>query len=255
MTFQEKLNRRIEACSSRLCVGLDPRPELTKGGLADFLKRVIGESAPHTAAFKPNIAYFEALGVAGIRLLEEEVLPAIPGDIPVILDCKRSDIGETQKYYARAFFETWNVDAVTLNPWMGFDSIEPFLGYEGKGVYLLAVTSNPGSNDLQMREVDGRFLFETVADFAVRAGGFPATAGLVAGLTNLSDEVLSRIPDVPLLVPGFGAQGGDLQRLSGQNRKAPILVNVSRGLLYKNPETSVAEKARSFAASIREILG
>jgi len=251
MRYTEKLAARIAETGSRLCVGLDPRPDQTPGGdVGAFLKRAVEETAPFAAAFKPNMAYFEAMGVAGVALLED-LLQWMPQEVPVILDCKRSDIGETQKYYARGYFETWNVDAVTLNPFLGFDTIEPFLGYEGKGLYLLAVTSNPGSQDIEMQKTeDGRYLFEHVQAFAGRAGGMPCDVGLVVGLTNASAEVLERIEDLPLLVPGLGAQGGDLTSLAGQNRKAPSVINVSRGVLYANPGQGFAEKAKGFAEMI-----
>jgi len=163
MRYSERLRQRIQKTGSHLCVGLDPRPgDGGVDGARDFLKRVIEETTPWAAAFKPNMAYFEAMGIDGIRLLED-LLAGMPNDVPVILDAKRSDIGETQKYYAQGYFGRWNVDAVTLNPFLGFDSIEPFLDWEGKGVYLLAVTSNAGSADFQRQKlVDGRSVFELV---------------------------------------------------------------------------------------------
>ena len=125
---------------------------------------------------------------------------------------------------------------MTLSPYMGFDSVEPFLQYPGKGVYLLAVTSNPGAADLELHELSkGRFVFELVGDMAGRAASTPAgegSIGLVLGLTNVSADILARLPDVPLLIPGLGAQGGDLETLNGTRRKAPAVVNVSRGILY-----------------------
>jgi orotidine-5'-phosphate decarboxylase len=134
MTYAERLQKRIEKTGSRLCVGLDPRPG--DGGAAfarNFLEQVIDETAIWAAAFKPNMAYFEAMGIEGIRLLED-LLAKMPEDVPVILDAKRSDIGETQKYYAQGYFGGWNVDAVTLNPFLGYDSVEPFLDWPGKGI-------------------------------------------------------------------------------------------------------------------------
>jgi orotidine-5'-phosphate decarboxylase len=249
MRYSERLQARIEDAGSRLCVGLDPRPEKIDGDVADFLRRVVGETAEHAAAFKPNIAYFEALGLEGIGMLEG-LLEEMPKEVPVILDCKRSDIGETQRYYARAYFEHWNVDAVTLNPFLGFDTIEPFLQYEGKGVYLLAVTSNPGSADFQLkRSSDGRYFFELVQDLARRAEGMAGDVGFVVGLTNASDEVRQRIKDYPLLMPGLGAQGGDLEALAKDQRKAPTVVNVSRGVLYAD------EPAGSAAKRFKEQIG
>lgn len=254
MRYTEKLAARIASAGSHLCVGLDPRPDLIKEPLKEFLLRVIAECAPFAACFKPNIAYFEALGSRGLALLEE-ILPAIPGDIPVLLDAKRSDIGETQKYYARAVFETWKCDAVTLNPFLGYDSVEPFLGYEGKGLYLLAVTSNAGAADIEkQRLAGGRRVFELVGDMALRAEGSPADVGFVVGLTNADPDILPALPDAPLLVPGLGAQGGDIQALRGSGRVAPILVNVSRGVLFPAEGETVAQAAEKWRANIEGAL-
>ena len=141
MRYRERLQARIDATGSRLCVGLDPRPgDGGIGAVPDFLKQVVEETWQHAAAFKPNIAYFEAMGLRGIEILEN-LLASMPREVPVILDAKRSDIGETQKYYAHSYFAHWKVDAVTLNPFLGYDSIEPFLNWEGKGIYLLAITT------------------------------------------------------------------------------------------------------------------
>ncbi|MEZ5324532.1 MAG: orotidine-5'-phosphate decarboxylase [Verrucomicrobiales bacterium] len=253
MRYSERLNARITSAGTHLCVGLDPRPEMIDCDIAEFLDRVVGETAEHAAAFKPNMAYFEALGLRGVQILEN-LLEKMPKEVPVILDCKRSDIGETQRYYARAYFEHWNVDAVTLNPFLGFDTIEPFLQYEGKGAYLLAVTSNVGSADIQMQQTaDGRYLFELVQDFAAKAEGMAGDVGLVVGLTNASGEVRSRIADLPLLMPGLGAQGGDLQALAKDQRKAPVVVNVSRGVMYA--EGSFADAAKKFKEQINVVLG
>ena len=124
MTYSERLKSRLETTGSALCVGLDPRPDMTDGGvdaIPEFLRRVIGETADFAAAFKPNIAYFEAMGLRGLEILDQ-LLGEMPKEVPVILDAKRSDIGETQKYYARSYFENWEVDAVTLNPFLGYDT-------------------------------------------------------------------------------------------------------------------------------------
>ena len=171
MTYADRLKARCETTGSALCVGLDPRPELTEGGvggIAEFLRRVVGETSEYAAAFKPNIAYFEAMGLKGIEILDR-LLGEMPKEVPMILDAKRGDIGETQKYYARSYFENWGVDAVTLNPFMGYDTLQEFLNWEGKGIYLLAVTSNPGSVDFQRRECEGKKVFERVGDLCTRA--------------------------------------------------------------------------------------
>ena len=246
MNYSEKLAKRIDAVGSRLCVGIDPRPELSGGvdSMTEFLRRLVGETAAYAAAFKPNIAYFEAMGLRGIEILQE-MLQEMPDEVPVILDAKRSDIGETQKYYAKSYFENWNVDAVTLNPFLGYDSIEPFLDWEGKGVYLLAVTSNAGSADFQRQKLgDGRYVFELVQELGRRAcsEGRATHVGYVVGLTNASEDVLDRVVDSPLLIPGLGAQGGDLASLQNRNRTAPDVVNVSRGISY-------ADNGKSFAGN------
>jgi len=252
MSYAERLQKRIEKTGSRLCVGLDPRPG--EGGAEaakSFLKQVIEETAEWAAAFKPNMAYFEAMGIEGIRVLEE-LLAAMPKDVPVILDAKRSDIGETQKYYAQGYFAGWNVDAVTLNPFLGYDSIEPFLDWPGKGIYLLAVTSNPGSADFQRQKLaDGRSVFELVTALGERAQieQRATDVGYVVGLTNAAD-VLEKIPDAPLLVPGLGAQGGDLASLAAASRTAPDVINVSRGILYAGDDRSFSARAKEWADKI-----
>lgn len=252
MRYAERLQQRIETTGSRLCVGLDPRPG--EGGAAaarEFLTQVIEETAPYAAAFKPNMAYFEAMGIEGIRVLEE-LLAGMPDEVPVILDAKRSDIGETQKYYAQGYFSGWKVDAVTLNPFLGYDSLEPFLDWPGKGVYLLAVTSNAGTADFQQQQLaDGRSVFELVPALGERAQSEDRATdvGYVVGLTNASD-VLARMPDAPLLVPGLGAQGGSLDALASSGRTAPDVINVSRGILYAGDDKSFGERAKHWAGTI-----
>jgi orotidine-5'-phosphate decarboxylase len=259
MTYAEILQKRIQETGSALCVGIDPRLDLhdSIADLADFCERVIGETAEYAAAFKPNIAYFEALGVPGYELVESLIAKMKVTRVPVILDAKRGDIGTTQEHYAKAYFDLWDVDAVTLSPYMGYDSVEPFLQHPGKGVYLLGVTSNPGAADLELHELaSGRRVFELVGDLAARAPETPAgegSIGLVLGLTNVSDDVLARMPDVPLLIPGLGAQGGDLETLRGAKRKAPSVINVSRGILYADAHLTLAEKAKEYANRIAEI--
>lgn len=254
MTYTERLERRIQSVGSRLCVGIDPRPDQSGGveSVPGFLERLVGETAEYAAAFKPNIAYFEAMGLRGLEILDE-MLGKMPGEVPVILDAKRSDIGETQKYYAKSYFENWNVDAVTLNPFLGYDSIEPFLDWEGKGIYLLAVTSNAGSADFQRQKLaDGRYVFELVQQLGRRAAdeSRATDVGYVVGLTNASEDVLGRIADSPLLIPGLGAQGGDLASLQKHPRTAPDVVNVSRGISYADPDKSFAEKAKAWSEQL-----
>jgi len=256
MRYSDRLKDRISKVGAPLCVGLDPRPERLAGGFSDVephLQKVIEETADYAAAFKPNLAYFEAMGLEGLSMLER-VIDFIPDTVPIVLDAKRSDIGETQKYYAKAYFEHYKVDAVTLNPFMGFDSIEPFLGYEEKGVYLLALTSNAGSADLMRKDVDGRPIYLHVADFAERAINYPTDVGFVMGLTNLGAEEVSAFPDYPLLIPGLGAQGGDLAAItSGEKRNAPNLINASRAILFPDSGTH-REAAESCATQLKDLV-
>ncbi len=255
MRYSERLSARIKTVGAPLCVGLDPRPERLSGGLAEVeshLQKVISETADLAAAFKPNLAYFEAMGLDGLSMLER-IIEYIPEEVPIVLDAKRSDIGETQKYYAKAYFEHYKVDSVTLNPFMGFDSIEPFLGYEGKGVYLLALTSNAGSADLMRKEVEGRPMYLHVADFAERAKDYPTDVGFVMGLTNLGAAEVAAFPDYPLLIPGLGAQGGDLAALTAGNpRQAPNLINASRAVLFPESGTH-REAALACAAQLSDL--
>lgn len=249
MTFTDKLRARIAATGSNLCVGLDVRAADASENTKKWILNVIEQTAPHAAAFKPNAAYFEALGWQGMKMLEE-IMAAIPKDIPTVLDVKRGDIGETQGYYAKACFDVLNADAVTLNPYMGRDTLEPFLKYSGKGIYLLGVTSNPGAKDIELQKSGDRHIYELVADMT--AG--QSQAGLVVGLTNAVPDVLTRIPDVPLLIPGLGAQGGDLAALKNSGRQAPLLVNVSRGILYQDEDKTFAQRAEMWKLRIREAL-
>jgi len=163
---------------------------------------------------------------------------------------KRGDIGETQGYYAKACFDVLKADSVTLNPYMGRDTLEPFLRYADKGIYLLGVTSNPGAKDIELQKSGERHIYELVADMTKSS----AQAGLVVGLTNAAPDVLSHIPDVPLLIPGLGAQGGDLAALRGSGRKAPLLINVSRGILYQDEDKPFSERARLWKERIQDAL-
>lgn len=251
-TCTEKLHARIAKLGGGLCVGLDPRPGTqTVSQTRDFLKQVITETLPYAAAYKPNSAYFECLGVEGWKLLED-LRSLIPQDVALIYDAKRSDIGETQKYYAKAAFDILQADAITLNPFLGYDSIEPFLENEGKLLYLLAVTSNPGAADIEMQPLAaGRMVYELVGDMARRAAGSPAEVGFVVGLTNAAADVLQALPDAPLLVPGLGAQGGEAASMRNTGRTAPTVINVSRGILYAEPELSFAAKAEKWLNLIR----
>lgn len=237
MKFTEKLALACRGNRSLLCVGLDPDPAQMPGaGVLEFNKAIIDATKDLVCAYKPNFAFYEALGKQGITILEETIA-AIPRNVPIIGDAKRGDIGNTAKAYAKSLFEVFNVDAATVSPYLGGDSIEPFLEYADKGIFLLCRTSNPGAADLQdLRLESGRTLYEEVA-LKARAWNTRGNIGLVAGATH--PEELGRIralcPDMPLLVPGVGAQGGELKkvlRFGLDADRTRTIINVSRQVLY-----------------------
>jgi orotidine-5'-phosphate decarboxylase len=248
MTFRQKLERRIQATGSHLCVGLDIRADKADECTKRHIIKIIEETSDFAAAFKPNAAYFEALGWQGVRMLAQ-VLKAVPKEVPIIYDAKRGDIGETQAYYAKAAFEELGADAITLNPYMGADTLEPFLKYAEKGLYLLGVTSNPGAAHIELQRLqDGRQVFELVSEMT----NVSEQVGLVVGLTNAAGDALTKTADVPLLVPGLGAQGGDLAALQNSGRQAPIIVNVSRGITQAEPDKPYASKAKYWMQRVSE---
>ncbi len=251
--FFSFLERRVDDCPSLLCIGLDPHvsdlSEPTAKAARDFCLSLVKATAPYAAAFKPNAAFFEFFGPEGWSALKD-VIQAIGEEsarmgslIPVILDAKRGDIASTSEAYARSAFEHLGAHAITLNPYLGFDSIQPFLGYQEKGVFLLCKTSNPGSRDLQdlsvspLPEGEGggvRALYEHVARLA-QQWNTGDNVGLVVGATQ--PEALTRVraaaPDLWFLSPGVGAQGGDLESAlrSGLRKDGKgMLINVSRSI-------------------------
>ncbi|MDW8045673.1 MAG: orotidine-5'-phosphate decarboxylase [Chloroflexota bacterium] len=251
--FFDRLAARTRDVGSYLCVGLDPQPDLhTADELADFLIPIVEATAPYAACFKPNLAFFEAHGIPGLRSLER-VLAAVPRGIPVIGDMKRGDIGSTSKAYARAAFDVWGFDAVTVSPYLGFEGIEPFLSYADRGVYVLCRTSAlAGAADLQSeRLASGLRVFEHIAWLVGRR---PERMGLVVGATAAGDEVAAvrrLAPAASLLVPGVGAQGGDVETVLRAAGALPgsIVFNVSRGILY--PEGRPARPPEAAAAAER----
>ncbi len=225
MSFLDKLASSQQARDSIICIGLDPEPDLIPGSLGRgpqaalrFLRRIIRATSDHTCCYKPNLAFFERYGSAAFDVLGL-TLQAIPDDIPVILDAKRGDVPNTSSAYAMALFDSFHADAVTVAPYLGMDSIAPF-ATEGRYALVLARTSNPGARDLQDLVVDGRPLYERVGSACVDA--FPAErAGCVVGATYPEEarRLRERAPDRLFLMPGVGAQGGDLAR--GGGRRAP----------------------------------
>lgn len=258
-TFTDKLNAASARNRSHLVVGLDPQPSLMDvPDVAAFNRAIIEATADLVCAYKPQMAYFEALGMDGLRALET-TFKAIPAHIPVILDAKRGDIGSTSAAYARAVFEVWGADATTVHPYMGEDSVGPFLEYREKGVFILARTSNPGARDfeeLTLRTPTGeRPLYEQVVTKALEWND-RGNVGLVVGAT--APEELARVrslaPNLPLLIPGIGAQGGDLEASVRNGRDARgggFLINAARSVLYASRGADFAEAARAEAERLR----
>ena len=262
-TFVERLDAAAERNRSLLCVGLDPwPPAMPVADVAAFCRAIIEATSDLVCAYKPQWAFFEAEGVPGVRALES-AMQAVPAGVPIILDAKRSDLGNTSVAYAKAAFEIWGADAVTVNPYLGRDSIQPFLDYAGKGVFALTRTSNPGAadfQDLRVRGADGaeRPLYEEVARQAA-AWSASGAVGLVAGAT--ASEELARVRAIagaaPILIPGVGAQGGDLEsavRNGADANGRRAIVTASRSVLYASPGADFAEAARAEAARLRDAI-
>ena len=261
MNFVEKLTNATKKNKSLLCVGLDPDPKLMpdKVGVFEFNKAIIDATADLVCAYKPNLAFYEALGSEGLDALKQTV-EYVPDDIPVIGDAKRGDIGNTAKAYARAIFDYFGFDATTVNPYLGFDALEPFIQYNDKGVLILCRTSNAGAADFQSlrceTEGDSRPLFELVA-LKASQWNIHGNIGLVVGATYPEELRLIRnsYPDMPLLIPGIGAQGGDLAstvRYGVNARGEGAIINSSRGIIYASPGKDFAQAARQAASSLRD---
>ena len=262
MTFIAKLSAAWTANNSLLCVGLDPDIARFPAHLRDrpdaifaFCKEIIDATADTACAFKPQIAYFAALAA-------EEQLQAICTylrdtypQIPLVLDAKRGDIGATAEQYAREAFERYGADAVTVNPYMGADSIAPYLEWKDRGAIVLCRTSNPGGSDLQFLNADGVPLYQHVARLVADKWNTNGQCGLVVGATFPAElaKVREIVGDMPLLVPGIGAQGGDVQATVQAGRTAAgtgMMINSSRAILYAKPNEKAGE---NFAQAARRV--
>ncbi len=256
MKFVDKLLNASRKNKSWLCIGLDPDPELMPAvDVLQFNKAIIEATSDLVCAYKPNLAFYEALGTEGLATLEKTV-KYIPGDIPVIGDAKRGDIGNTARAYAKALFSVLGFDAATVNPYLGFDSIEPFINYQDKGVFILCRTSNRGATDFQDLLTNGLPLYEAVAQKA-KEWDIHGNIGLVVGATYPEElkKVRSICPEMPLLIPGIGAQRGDLASAVGYGvdaRGEKAIINVSRQILYASKEKDFAQAARNIAEKIRQ---
>ncbi len=268
-SFLDRLAHARQVSAGCLCVGLDPDPQRLPAplqhlppveALRELNRAIIEATAPYAAAYKPNAAFYEAHGLPGIEVLYETVAFAreLAPHALVVVDGKRGDIGNTARFYAQAAFEHLGADALTVAPYMGADSVEPFLEWPDRCAFVLAHTSNPGARDFQHLHADGQLLFEHVVEKVVAwQQSAVGVAGLVVGATDA--EALNQIrrlaPALPLLVPGVGAQGGDARRvLAAAGAGTPLLVNSSRQILYASAGADFAAAAASAARQLRDQL-
>lgn len=264
MSFMQALRARWEQAESLVCVGLDP--ELSRfpvqfGGDTDpvfnFCRAIVDATAPYVCSFKPQIAHFAALGAEdALRRLIAHIHTAHPG-VPVILDSKRGDIGSTAQHYASEAFDRYAADAVTVNPYLGRDSVQPFLDRADRGVVILCRTSNPGAGDLQDLDVDGHPLYQHVAEKIARDWNGNGNCALVVGATwpEQLREVRTIVGEMPFLVPGVGAQGGDVEAVVTNARTADgtgLIVSSSRAILYASSGKDFAEAAGQASKALRD---
>ena len=266
---RQQLIDSIRRKRSFLCVGLDPdtakMPAHLDGNLLEFNKQIIDATAEYAIAYKPNLAFYEVLGTRGYEMFEQTVAYINDNypDLLVIADAKRGDIGNTSRMYARSFFEQLGVDAVTVAPYMGEDSVTPFIGFDGKWVIVLGLTSNQGSHDFQMLRTAecGRYLFEEVMTKA-SSWGNEGNMMFVVGATQgrMFEDVRRILPRHFLLVPGVGAQGGSLEEVAryGMTDECGLIVNSSRGIIHasngRDFATVAAAKAREMQQQMAALL-
>jgi orotidine-5'-phosphate decarboxylase len=262
VTFIEKLSAAWSANNSLLCVGLDPdiakfpsHLQQQPDAIFTFCKEIIDATAATACAFKPQIAYFSALRAEDQLEAICEYLRTNYPHIPIVMDAKRGDIGATAEQYAREAFERYGADAVTVSPYMGFDSVAPYLEWKDRGAIVLCRTSNAGGSDLQFLKVDGVPLYQHVARLVADKWNTNGQCGLVVGATFPQElaQVRSIIGDMPLLVPGVGAQGGDIQATVNAGKTANgmgMMINSSRAILYAKPDQASGE---NFAQAARRV--
>ena len=266
MGFIDALRTRWTGADTLVCIGLDPEPAKFPPALRDdpdavftFLRAIVDATADLACAFKPQIAHFAALGAElTLQRLVAHIHEAHPG-VPVILDAKRGDIGSTAERYAVEAFDRYGADAVTLNPYLGRDSVQPFLDRAGKGVVLLCRTSNPGAKDFQDLDCGGAPLYQRVAETIARDWNGNGNCLLVVGATWPGElaAVRALVGDLPFLVPGIGAQGGDVEAVVRAGRTADgtgLLVSSSRAILYAGNGDDYADAARAAAQDLRDTV-
>jgi orotidine-5'-phosphate decarboxylase len=261
--FKDRLNQLIEKKNSLLCVGLDPDIELIpkfllrdRDPLFTFLKDIIEATSNTAIAYKPNIAFYETLGFSGWKLLEK-ILEIIPPDILLIADAKRADIGNSSRKYAELFFHNYKFDAITVSPYLGQDSVIPFMDFEDRGIFVLCLTSNKGSQDFQYLNIDSEPLYlriaRKVSEWNLRSG----TCGLVVGATHPEDmgSIREVAPELPFLIPGIGAQGGNLKiavQFGTDAASGCALITASRSILYASPDVDFAIAAEETANKLKD---
>ena len=267
-TFTQHLDAICDTNQTLLCVGLDPDPTLLPiKDVAEFNKAIVDATHDLVCAYKPNIAFYEALGLPGLEALQKTVqhIRDVNPSIIILIDAKRGDIGNTSAAYAKALFEVWDFDAATVSPYLGSDGLQPFLEYKNKGVFILCRTSNPGAKDFQDLVVvpkesreNARPLYEMVAISALEWNK-SGNVGLVLGATYPEElkAVRDICPDLPFLIPGVGSQGGQLEQavqlgVNALGRRA--LINSSRGVIYASTGVDFQEAARSAASNLRDSM-
>ncbi len=262
MQFYEKLDAATRAANSLVCVGLDTDPAKIPAHLGTgtdaviaFNRAIVEATADLVQSYKLNLAFYESMGAAGHEVVRR-TLDAIPSQVVTIGDAKRGDIGNTSLMYAKAMFEDFGFDATTVAPYMGHDSVEPFLRHEDRGVFVLALTSNKGSRDFQYLEVNGEPLYKQVVRTLVKWNE-KRNMGLVVGATHPSEleEIRAMVGDMPLLIPGLGAQGGDVELSVRAGTTADGMrgvYNSSRGIIYASSGEDFADRARIETLALRD---
>jgi orotidine-5'-phosphate decarboxylase len=262
-TFLKLQNKNKE--DKFICVGLDTDPQKLplhfkkdEDSILEFNKSIIEATLEFAAAYKINFAFYEKFGSEGLDILKQTV-GIIPNDILKIGDAKRGDIGNTSRYYAESLFDYYGFDSTTINPYMGEDSVKPFLEYSDKLIFILALTSNPGANDLEKLQLkDEKYVFQKVIE-KVKLWNKDRNCGIVFGATNLKElqENIKEFGNLPVLLPGVGAQGGNFEEVMStfiEQKKLNLLVNVSRGIIYKDNTSRFAKAAAEEIIRLNKIV-
>jgi len=268
MNFKDKLNNISKKNNSLLCIGLDSDitkiPEHIRSGehpQSTFNKKIIDATADLVCAYKPNTAFYEARGKAGIEALKmtcDYIKEKYP-EILIILDAKRADIGNTNEGYVKFVFDYLGGDAVTVHPYLGREALKPFLDLKDKGIFILCRTSNPGAGEFQDLNVNGKPLYQIIAENVAKNWNYNGNCGLVTGATYPTELEIVRhiVDDMPILIPGIGAQGGDVKKTvkAGVDKRGQnAIINSSRGIIFASKEIDFAQKAREEAIKLKDSI-